>query len=65
MKSKWFKVEIIKHTPLLFGNEYCDAFHKDMIGQNIVVRKTEWDGAYYECKTGESIIKSDCKIIKR
>lgn len=39
-------------------------FHKDMIGQTILVRKTEHDGAYYECKTGESILKQDVEEVK-
>lgn len=60
---KYFKVKIIKHTQLLFGNTYVDAFHKDMVGDTILVRRTAHDGAYFECKTGESILKTDCKVL--
>lgn len=59
--NRYFKVKIANHTQLLFGNTYVDAFHKDMVGKTIFVRKTEHNGAYYECKTGESILKADCK----
>lgn len=57
---KYFKVKIIKHTQLLFGNKKEDMFHKDMIGQTISVRNsTDPNSTYYECETGESILKSD------
>jgi hypothetical protein len=65
MKTEYFKIRIIKHTPLLFGNKYVDAFHKNMIGKIKLVKRTEHDGAYFECKTGESILKRDCQIIKK
>jgi hypothetical protein len=59
----FFEVKIVKHTKLLTGNDYVDAFHKDMVGETILVKLTEHNGAYYECISGESILKSDCKII--
>lgn len=61
----YFKVRIVKHTPLLFGNNYHDAFHKDLVGKVILVRDTPHRGAYYECKTGESILKHDCQTLKK
>lgn len=61
MRGIYFKVKIQKHTKLLFGNNYVDAWHKDKIGKTILVKKTEWDGAYYEAKNGNSILKSDCE----
>ena len=60
MKNNYFKVKIVKHTPLLFQNKHEDCWHKDKVGQTILVKNTDWDGAYYEAKTGESILKSDC-----
>lgn len=63
--SPYFKIRIIKHTPLTFGNRYVDAFHKDLVGKVKLVRDTPHQGAYYECKTGESILKRDCKPIKK
>lgn len=65
MKTQFFKIKIINHTPLLFGNTYVDAFHKDMVGKVKLVRRTKHDGAYFECKTGESILKNDCQIVKK
>lgn len=59
----YFKVKIIKHTKLLFGNKYEDCWHKSKIGETIIVRKTDWDGSYYETKNGESILKTDCRIV--
>lgn len=64
MKSQYFKVNIVKHTKLLFDNNYEDCFHKDKVGDDIIVREVDWPSAYYECKTGESILKTDCEIIK-
>ena len=61
----YFKVRIIKHTPLIFGNKPVNAFHKDLVGKVILVRDTPHRGAYYECKTGESILKHDCQILKK
>jgi len=60
MKNPFFKVRIAQHTPLLFGNKHEDMFHKNMVGKIILVRNTAHNGAYYECKTGESILKTDC-----
>ena len=64
-KQKWFDVKITKHTKLLFGNKYEDAFHKDMVGETISVKEVDWASAYYEVKSGESILKTDCAIISK
>lgn len=63
--SPYFYVKIIKHTPLLFGDNYHDMFHKNKIGTVILVRETPHEGVYYECKTGESILKTDCEKINK
>lgn len=65
MKSKFFRVRIVQHTRLSFCGKKVDMFHKDLIGKVITVKKTEWDGAYYELKNGASILKSDCEIITK
>lgn len=62
-RNRYFKVKIIKHTPAIVHSAKVDRFHKDMVGQTVLVRKTPWDGAYFECKTGESLLKIDCEII--
>lgn len=62
--SPYFKIRIIKHTPLLFGNKHMDMFHKDLVGAVKLVKDTPHKGSFFECKTGESILKSDCKKIK-
>ena len=62
--QKWIKVKIIKHSPLLFQSTYYDAWHVDSVGKTIVVRNTDWNGAYYECKNGNSILKSDCETAR-
>lgn len=65
MAATYFKVKIEKHTPLTFGNRKVDVFHKDMVGQTILVKEANYEGSpFYECKTGESILKSDCMPIK-
>ena len=66
MERRWFKVRIKQHTPLLFGSRYEDAFHKDKIGDVILVREASYEGSpYYECKTGESILKIDVEKISK
>lgn len=59
----YFKVRIIKHSQILFGNTYVDGWHKDMVGRVIKVREVEWPSAYYEAMSGDSILKSDCERI--
>lgn len=59
----YFKVKITKHTPLTFGNQKCDPFHSEKVGDVILVKKTPHDGAYLECKTSESILKTDVNPI--
>lgn len=61
--ESYFLVEIIKHTQLTFGNKLEDLWYKDKVGQTILVKKTDWDGAFYEAQTGESVLKDDCEII--
>ncbi len=66
MNKKYFKVKIVQHTPLLIQNSYVDVYHKNKIGNIILVREPQFTSAYYECKTGESILKTDCiKVAKR
>jgi hypothetical protein len=64
-KTEFFKVKIIKATPLLFESTYHAPFHEHMVGKVKLVRRTSWDGAYFECKTGESILKQDVQIVKK
>jgi hypothetical protein len=59
----YFKVKIIKHTPLLFDNNYIDAWHKDKIDDMILVKEVDWISAFYETKNGSSILKNDCERI--
>jgi len=62
---KYFKVKIIKSTKLQFAWGKEHPFHRAMVGRIILVRKTEHNGAYLECKTGESILKSDVLAIAK
>ena len=65
--KKYFKVKIIKHSPLTFGNEKCDTWLKDKVGQVLLVREVDWPSAFYETKVenGVSILKSDCERIAK
>lgn len=56
MKRKWFEVKIVKCTN-------PDWWWVDSIGDIVTVKRTEWDGAFYECKDGRSILKSNVQII--
>ncbi len=64
-KQKWFKVKIVKHTKLLFGNKKENMFHKDMVGETIEVKEHDWQSPYYEVKSGESILKIDCSELSK
>lgn len=63
MKTEYFKVKIVKHTPLLFGNTYENMWHVNSIGKTIKVKKTLHDGAYFECMDGSSILRYDCELL--
>ena len=61
--KKFFKVEIVKATPLLFGNNLADPFHIKMVGKKIFVRQVDLNSAYFETKSGNSILRWDVKRI--
>lgn len=61
--TKLFKVKIARHTPLIFQNSPVNMWHVNKVGKVIKVREVEWPSAFYETKTGESILKTDCDII--
>lgn len=61
--GKWQRAKIVKHTPLLFGSNYADAWHKDCIGDIIEVREPGWQSAYYEVHTDDSILKADVELL--
>lgn len=61
--QNWFKVVITNATQITVGNDKVSPWYADMIGEVIEVRKTDWDGAYFEAKSGDSILKHDVTII--
>lgn len=64
--TKYFKVKITKHTKLLFGNTFEDMWHKKSIGETILVKNAPYENsAFYEAKNGNSILKSDCKKVRK
>lgn len=67
MKSKYFKVRVIKHTPLLFNTEYVDTWLSDKVGRILLVKEVDWPSAFYETKieNGVSVLKSDCERIAK
>ena len=63
--ENYFKVKITKHTQLLFCSTKCDMFHSEKVGDVILVKKTQHNGAFLECKTGDSILKTDVMPIAK
>lgn len=57
MKNKYFKVRIEKAS-----NK--DLWYVDKIGDVIMVKRTEHDGAYFEAKNGFSVVKQDVSLLK-
>ena len=56
MKSPWFKVRV---------KSCCnpDYWYANIIGNIIIVWRTEWDGWGYEHKSGTSVFKGDVEPI--
>ena len=65
MSNKFFKVKIVKHTPIVFGRQQFDNWHKKHVGETILVKETNMLKDYYECKIGHLILKVDCEIINK
>lgn len=62
LPGEWKLGKIIKHTPLLFGNEYVNGWHVNKIEETIIVREPGWQSVYYEVNTGDSILKKDVQL---
>lgn len=56
LPGKWMKARIVKCS-----NK--DFWYIDKIGDVIKVRITNYQSAYYEAKTGESILQADVSLI--
>jgi hypothetical protein len=54
----FIKVRIVKCSDANF-------WYASKVGDNIFVRNTAWNGAYYEAKNGSSVLKADCQPIKK
>ena len=62
-QNPYFEVKIIKHTQLQFAHGKTDGWYVDSVGKTIRVREVMWPSAYYECESGDSILKSDTQKV--
>jgi len=63
--SRFFKVEITKATLLCLGNTLVNPFYEKMVGKKVFVRQPNFNSAYYETKSGNSILRWDCKRVSK
>ena len=59
---KYIEIVISKATTMLRGNSIFEPFYKNMVGERMFVKKSN-QRTYYETKSGESVLISDCKPV--